>query len=496
MIKKTTYALYVRHTLMLYFAFVSGCVGFLILVGQLLYPYYCDDIYKETLSGFSKIEHSLKSALLHHDYTNAYRVFEQMKSIENPIHSELHLFSLHNYEIYGIRTNCKGTLTSLTWGAVCLDSSRIRMEIPIKTADNTLGHVTLLTSANMFYWAPYRLIMISVLIALLVFSIFSAWLVRVFHRKYAVPIENMVQNFSSITTDTEAIQQLERIPFQELHDLSYALVMQSTRLRSAHRMIQQLRLQAEYAELSSQLSHDVNHQVCTIGLLLDTAQINQSSKESIRKVLTKIRVNLENKLRNFNEVRFLPEGSQNGSPDGSKIAEQPLENKILDKSSSNLIWVIESILSEQQVVAQAKGVVLLASLPPSLQSYEIEFDTADLDRILLNLISNGVDAAHENQENALSQVLVTVTLDKKVCKITVKDSGKGFRKDVLEQIILRRSTTTKTEGLGIGLLSVQTLIDKIGGEIHFHSDAHGAGVRVLIPIKDESNKITGVLRSM
>ena len=460
----TTHALYVRHTVMLYLAYLCGSIAFLISMAHVLYPYYCDDLYKDVFSGFQQIENPLKTALLHHEYQDAYRIVEQMPVERYKSQPELHRFSLENYVNYGVGKNCKGTLVSFAWGVACLESSNIRLEIPVKITDNTLAHITASEPANIFFWAPFRMIVIMIFLALLTFTIFCIYLVRRFHRNYAIPIENVVRKFSEISTEEEAIHHLEEVPFKELHDLSRALITQATRLRNAYRMIHHLRLQAEYAQMSSQLSHDVKHQVCTIGLILDSAHINEGPKESIRKLLGKIHVNLDKKLREFKEIGFFSDTSTRQA------------------SRFNLVTTLEMILSEQRMSAQEKKVLLLVSIPTSLQAYEIEFDASDLDRVLLNIISNGIDAAFDNHENAVAQVYVTASLCEDACEIIVKDSGKGFRKDILEDVLSKRSATTKSTGHGIGLLSAQALIEKIGGQIHFHSDMHGTGVRIVVPI--------------
>ena len=100
-------------------------------------------------------------------------------------------------------------------------------------------------------------------------------------------------------------------------------------------------------------------------------------------------------------------------------------------------------------------------------------------RILNNLIKNSVQALH-NKEDGLIEIFVEKEDDH--CKISIKDNGSGINPENIDKVFSTQFTT-KTDGSGLGLSIVKSIIEMIGGEIDFVSQENkGTTFNVYLPI--------------
>jgi PAS domain S-box-containing protein len=178
------------------------------------------------------------------------------------------------------------------------------------------------------------------------------------------------------------------------------------------------------------------------------------------------------------------------------IARRPLD----------LAPVVEAALDAIQPAADAKGVVLCASLDRSLRM------TGDADRLLQvvwNLLSNAVKFSRSGgcvnvgTQGAGDQI-----------EIEVEDTGVGIDADFLPYVFDRfrqadASTTRHHGGLGLGLAIVRHLVELHGGTVAAESEGSGRGARFTVrlpagvvagaetqPVPDRTKKEADVFRKV
>ena len=101
-----------------------------------------------------------------------------------------------------------------------------------------------------------------------------------------------------------------------------------------------------------------------------------------------------------------------------------------------------------------------------------------LSRIMVNLLTNAVQAIQENQNGK-----IRVTLSKKNAeyKITIEDNGKGVPED-LQARLFTPNFTTKSSGTGLGLAISKNIIEHEGGQIAYSaSELGGACFSLWLP---------------
>ena len=106
----------------------------------------------------------------------------------------------------------------------------------------------------------------------------------------------------------------------------------------------------------------------------------------------------------------------------------------------------------------------------------LAIDEVLIDRMLLNLILNAADATR-----GLGRIEVRVASDAEAAYVEVHDDGSGIPEDA-KDAIFEAFSTSKPNGLGLGLVSVKVCADAHGGSVEvFRSDLGGAAFRVRLP---------------
>jgi len=112
----------------------------------------------------------------------------------------------------------------------------------------------------------------------------------------------------------------------------------------------------------------------------------------------------------------------------------------------------------------------------------IKIDKHRFTQILTNLVINAIDAM-----NGSGSIEIRTDLVKKrevcYCRISVKDSGKGIRRQE-SQLVFTPYFTTKESGTGLGLPIVERIVNDHGGAIWFDS-AEGMGTTFYLDLPAE-----------
>jgi C4-dicarboxylate-specific signal transduction histidine kinase len=135
-----------------------------------------------------------------------------------------------------------------------------------------------------------------------------------------------------------------------------------------------------------------------------------------------------------------------------------------------------------QVIAQARqyceadlerhGIVLDVDAPASLPLVLV--DTLQIQQVLINLIRNAVDAIAEAGRYD-GRIFVTAERDCGFVSICVRDNGPGFEAGLIDRAILP-FTSTKPDGMGLGLSLCRSIIEAHGGKLLIGGDPTGAKV--------------------
>jgi two-component system sensor kinase FixL len=101
-------------------------------------------------------------------------------------------------------------------------------------------------------------------------------------------------------------------------------------------------------------------------------------------------------------------------------------------------------------------------------------DHIQVQQVVLNLIHNALDAIKETGRRDGKIVLTARSVpESRRIEISVRDNGAGIGADVAQRLF-RPLTTSKPEGLGLGLSICATIVESHGGRIWLHCGDPGA----------------------
>ncbi len=228
----------------------------------------------------------------------------------------------------------------------------------------------------------------------------------------------------------------------------------------AHR----LKTESMMHDLSQRILHDLKAPLGTLGMMIETdlKQVPAETKDSIRRVLGRIRAIVDTNLKEYSATVL------------AKNVKPAVAAKAVEKPSSSIGGAIRTILEEEQIKAQQRGVEIVSDIPKSVFQSFTGASFSDLCRVFSNLVTNAVDASEKGKK----RLYITAQLSEDACEVTIRDYGTGFDSSVLEKILSGRGTTTKANGNGLGLLTARAIIEQSGGSLDIQSFPDGALLRV------------------
>ncbi len=116
-------------------------------------------------------------------------------------------------------------------------------------------------------------------------------------------------------------------------------------------------------------------------------------------------------------------------------------------------------LCEAKIRAVVDDVEL--QLPPSLP--KVYADRIQIEQVLVNLVRNACDAM-DSTEITDRNLHIEGTTENEFVKIVVTDSGPGIPPEQIEEVF-RAFTTTKSDGMGIGLAISRSIVESHGGTL-------------------------------
>lgn len=230
--------------------------------------------------------------------------------------------------------------------------------------------------------------------------------------------------------------------------------------------------------IRSEFFSNISHEFKTpLNIILTTMQlINQKIENN------NIQVNDDTKLSKYmtlikqNSYRLLR--LVNNVIDMSKIETGYYD---IHLENHNIVSVIENITMSVAQYIEDKGICLI--FDTESEEEIIACDPDKIERIMLNLLSNAIKYTGKN-----GQIDVNLKVDSSNVIITVKDNGIGISEEKLNSIFERFAqvdniVTRKSQGSGIGLSLVKSLVEMHNGRIFAKSyPEEGTEFIVEIPI--------------
>lgn len=156
-----------------------------------------------------------------------------------------------------------------------------------------------------------------------------------------------------------------------------------------------------------------------------------------------------------------------------KIKEFESESLKLNFKSINLCNMLENLYNDFLLETNAKNITL--SFSKKEGNYFILGDRDKLKQVFINLFNNAVKFTNNNGEISIS----IYNEDEKIF-VTIKDSGKGIKKEdlpfIFERLYRGDKSRHETEGSGIGLTIVKNILDLHSAYIEVESEENNGSL--------------------
>ncbi|MEQ8196950.1 MAG: HAMP domain-containing sensor histidine kinase, partial [Clostridiaceae bacterium] len=231
----------------------------------------------------------------------------------------------------------------------------------------------------------------------------------------------------------------------------------------------------ELEKLRTEFFANISHELKTpLNIILSTIQVNSMIVQNEEKLINekKIMDNINIEKQNcFRLLRLI-----NNLIDSTKLDSSSLE---LNMVNYNIVSLVEDI--SQSVAGYIKNNNLTLTFDTDIEEKIIACDLDKIERIMLNLLSNAIKFTEPG-----GSIFVNIIDGEEYIIVTVEDTGIGIPEDKLNEIFDRfrqvdKSFTRKTEGSGIGLSLVKSLVEMHGGTISAESK-YGEGTKFIIKL--------------
>lgn len=172
------------------------------------------------------------------------------------------------------------------------------------------------------------------------------------------------------------------------------------------------------------------------------------------------------------------------------LMDQLLDLRKIDKgglklsfSENDMVPFIQGVIGNMEGQFSQKNIAL-AFEHPGIDSLYMWFDPSNLDKVLINLLSN---AYKFTPVNGRVRLLLEKTKDGDNARISVIDNGIGIAPEELENIFRRFYQSSGGQavykgGSGVGLDLARSLVEQHGGELHAENNTDSPGARFVITL--------------
>ena len=262
-------------------------------------------------------------------------------------------------------------------------------------------------------------------------------------------ITRSIKTISDKIHKTRLNKRNEKIEFESGSSEIITLVNAYNRMidelqESAVKLAQSEREQA-WREMAKQVAHEIKNPLTPMRLSVQSFQRKFNPEDE----------NIHQKVDEYSKTLIQQIDTLSSIASAfSNFAKMPAQkNETLNVTS--IVKLALDIFSEDYIEFSSDNHELLAS-----------FDRTQLIRVVTNLVKNGIQAIPLDKEDPI--IIVKVSSDKDMVKITVEDNGIGVSEENKSKIF-EPKFTTKTSGMGLGLAMVKNIVETYKGSITFTS---------------------------
>lgn len=235
---------------------------------------------------------------------------------------------------------------------------------------------------------------------------------------------------------------------------------------------------------AQQVAHDIRSPLSALNLMLPSMNVlPEDNRIIIRQAIQRINDIANDLLNKKNDPSKLLNTNKNAK---SSPVEKTTAGNSIATNVFLLAPVVDEIVSEKRIQFRDKINVQIEIDLSNSYGLFINFNLAELKRIISNLINNSVEALSNNT----GKIEVGILTQNKTVLIQIKDNGKGIPPHILKTLgqrgISYQKENNPQSGSGLGLYHAKTIVEQLGGKFEILSEV-GLGTCININISPADN---------
>ncbi len=211
--------------------------------------------------------------------------------------------------------------------------------------------------------------------------------------------------------------------------------------------------------LTTALAHEINQPLAAMRSYAQAAmrfmEAPQPEYDSVRKALKGIIADNKRAAEVVNRLRDL-------------VKKRPALGKPLEINS--IINDVIGLLNSEIVLRKASVALDLHPIAPVVHG-----DSIQIQQVLINLLTNALDAVDDESVKTRKIIISTKSENSNHTMVSISDSGSGIPTDRI-QAIFEPFYTTKSKGIGLGLVICKSIIEAHGGTIWVDNNPGGGAI--------------------
>ena len=194
-------------------------------------------------------------------------------------------------------------------------------------------------------------------------------------------------------------------------------------------------------------------------------------------------------------MQFLQNAIENGAPNikelGARVSATLVEQidhlsqiagefsrfATIEKATPEVFNINDALVSMKQLYSSDDKTDFTWKL--LFEKIFINADKTHINRILTNLILNGIQAVDENTK---PHITIEESVVDSVVQIKITDNGTGISDEIKPRIFMP-NFTTKSSGTGLGLAMCKRMAEQAGGDLQYESSDNGTSFFLTLPLK-------------
>ncbi|MEE8467595.1 MAG: sensor histidine kinase [Planctomycetota bacterium] len=247
----------------------------------------------------------------------------------------------------------------------------------------------------------------------------------------------------------------------ELGQLASSFNRMTAELKENREQLVQAEKEKAWREMARQVAHEIKNPLTPISLsvgLLRRSRDEQSPE--FDKILDRTIDLIQRQVENMRDV----------ARDFYAFAGEHKDPRPVSASD-----ILDDVLTLNEALAEERGVRLRRD--SSADAELVRADADELQRALLNLVSNAIEAMPDGGD-----LHTRVSVEGEQLVIEIRDTGTGLSAEA-SQRLFEPYFTTRSSGTGLGLAIVRRIIEDMGGSVSLENSSTGRGAvaRVVLP---------------